>query len=477
MNALSGVSDPTRRNALLALIPFSVAVGLAVAHSASPVVIGAALGIIPAILLQAAVVRNLFIGIVVFLIVEYLQPGFRIPALAVVRPALVVAGSLLLGWILNAMQHRVKLVANWQVKSYIVFFVMSAASAFGAISVGMVGQTLITMAKSLAVFFVVYSIVNTVDKLRRLIWTYVVLHLILAALALPLFFTTGDRNFGDLGGGFLGDENDSAMALVIMIPYAYFMISETKSKLFRVILALGSLASSASVLFSFSRGAFVGFCTMVGYVWSKSTRKGAAAAALVVMLGVLFVAMPAEYWDRIESVKDYNTEGSAQGRIDAWRGGLRMLAASPLTGAGLGNFNRTYGSRYNTISTRWTAAHSLYVQFIGELGVPGVIFLVTTIILTFRGFRRVRHGCRNDDDPDRRSLLTIARAGECGFATYLVTTAFLNSMAYPHLWHFGAISGCAVLALEDLDRRRAAQAEEAPAPIAVVGAQETTATG
>jgi hypothetical protein len=40
---------------------------------------------------------------------------------------------------------------------------------------------------------------------------------------------------------------------------------------------------------------------------------------------------------------------------------------------------------------------------------------------------------------------------ECGFVTYLVTTFFLNSMAYPHLWHFGAMAGFGALVLRRLN--------------------------
>ncbi|MGD8395435.1 MAG: O-antigen ligase family protein, partial [Candidatus Eiseniibacteriota bacterium] len=180
------------------------------------------------------------------------------------------------------------------------------------------------------------------------------------------------------------------------------------------------------------------------------------------------ILMPPEWYDRIESIQNYSSEGSAQGRLDAWKGGIHMMADSPIFGVGLGNFNRTYGTLYNTINTRWTAAHSMYIQFIAELGVPGLIYIVTVIILTFRTLARVRRACDRRDEPEYRTLQAITRGAECGFVAYLISTTFLNSMAYPHLWHFGAVAGCALVALRKMQREERDQLE-------LVAARETAA--
>jgi len=448
-----GLIDWLRRYPVLLLIPVSILIGFMLAVSGSPLIVGALLALVPVVMVEIAFIRNLFLGVAAYLVMEYLQPGFRFPALAVVRPSLLITAALFVAWLLNVMQHRTRMVLNWQVKSYVVFILLAALSSFDAISTGKVLKTLMLMFKTLAIFFIIYSIVNTVPKLRQLIWTYVTLHLILGLMAFALFFTTGQRNMGDLGGSFLGDENDAAMALLIMIPYTYFMFGQTKHKLIRVALIVSITLSSGAVLYSFSRGAFIGYASMMLYVWGNSQKKHLATVVLIIAAVTVMGVMPSTYWERIESTKNYGEEGSAQGRLDAWRGGVEMMLDKPLTGVGLGNFNRTYGTNYNTINTRWTAAHSMYIQFIAELGVPGLIFLALTIFLTFKTFRHIRRACRGRLEPEYVTLNAIARGGECGFAAYLVATVFLNSMNHPHLWHFGAVAGCGILALKDLQRR------------------------
>ncbi len=464
---LDAVSVLRQKPALL-LVPASIAVGVLLVMPVPEKVILGIFVAAPLLMVQVAIIRNLFLGVILFLIMEYLQPGHRLPALGEVRLTFLISGSLLLAWILNLARHRVPISLNWQIKSYLLFGIMGIFSTYNAISIGMAGLVLFQIAKTLIVFTVMFSVVRSIERLERLVWLYVILHIILAVIGFGIFATTGKRQFGDVGGGFLGDENDSAMALLIMVPYMYFLLPRAKRTLLRLVLLGGMILSSITVLFSFSRGAFVGFLAMVLYMWGKSSHKLKVGLALLAGVLILFAIMPREYWKRIESTKDYTWEGSAQGRIDAWKGGLKMLRDSPIFGCGIGNFSRTYGTRYNTINTRWTAAHSMYVEFIGQLGIPGILFLVGTIVITLRTFARVRRAARRRAEEEFRSLEGIMLGAECGFVTYLVTTFFLSSLAYPHLWHFGAMAGFGALAQKRLD------AELGPPLGAVHGSPEWT---
>jgi probable O-glycosylation ligase (exosortase A-associated) len=466
MNAIARASQDVagflRQKRALLLVPISIAVGALLVMPASQVVVLATLVAAPLLMAQFAIIRNLFIGVVIYLIFEYLQPGFRIHALRVIRPTALVAAALVLAWILNVIRHRVPLVINWQVKSYLILLFLGLLSALQAISAGMVAVNLFALAKTFVVFWVIFSAVRKYQQLWRLTWVYVILHVILAVGGFALFVTAGQRRFGDVGGSFLGDENDSAMALLIMIPYMYFLLPLTNRFRSRAFLGAGMLLGSLTVLFSFSRGAFVGFMTMVLYIWWKGGKRFKTGIILALLVLAIFAAMPAEYWDRIESTKNYTTEGSAQGRLDAWKGGIRMMIDSPLLGCGLGNFSRAYGTMYNTISTRWTAPHSLYIEFIGQLGVPGLIFIISVIYLTLSTIGRARRMVRGLDGEEPRSLERIMLGAECGFVTYLVSTFFLGSLQYPHLWHFGMMAGVGLTVARDLRAKAAPALGEVP---------------
>lgn len=427
----------------------------------------AILAIAPLVFLQMAIIRNLFLGIAMYLVFVYLQPGFRIPAIRAIRPTLLISAALLVAWVLNVIRHRVPVIINWQVKAYFIFLLLGFFSLFTAISKGMVVEVWIDIAKTLVVFWVMFSVVRTPAELLRTTWLYAILHVVLAIAGFALFATEGTRRFGDLGGSFLGDENDAAMALLIMIPYMYFLWPVTRRKLGRLVLFAGMTFAGLTVLFSFSRGAFIGFLAMVLFMWLKSARKIRAGAVMLVMVVVFFAIMPPAYWERIRSVKNYTTEGSAQGRLDAWKGGFQMMLDNPLFGCGLGNFQRTYGTSYNTVSARWTAAHSMYIEFIGQFGVPGLLYLVSVIVLTLHTFRRARDLTRYVHSADATVVKQVMLGAECGFYTYLVATFFLSSMEYPHLWHFMAMSAMGLTA----SRLAAAAGGETPRLHGVPGAR------
>jgi len=468
--AVHETRDFLRENGLIVfLLPVSLLVGYLIVLGPLPdyVILLAVVALPFLLLVQFAVIRDLAIGIVIYLVLEYLQPGHRIHVIRAIRPALLISGAIMVGWVINLIRHRVPLVLNWQVKSYLLLLLIGSFSAFNAISIGMAAENLITLAKTFAVFTVMFSAIRSFDQFRQLTWVYILLHVLLGIGAFALFATGGERRMGDLGGSFLGDENDSAMAVLIMIPYMVFMLSVTHRTRTRLILYAGILFCSLAVLFSFSRGAFLGFLTMVLYFVAKAKgrRKLRAIFLLVLAAVVLLAVMPQQYWERIESMTGYATEGSAQGRLDAWKGGVQMMIDSPLFGCGLGNFARTYGTRYNTLNTRWTAAHSLYIQFIGELGVPGLLFIVFYIYLTFRTLHRARRIVRQLDTQEGLVLEKILLGVEGGFLSYLVCTAFLNSLHYPHLWHFGAMAGLGLISARKLlstARPRLGQVSAAP---------------
>jgi probable O-glycosylation ligase (exosortase A-associated) len=448
-------SDLNQRLAwFLALLVVSVGAGLATLRSDEPVAIAAVLAITPILVAILAMVHRLFLGVALYLLCEYLQPGFRFHALAPLHPTFAIALGLTIAYVLNLLVRRVSLnVQNWQPKAYLIFLLIVGASAYSAISVPRVFWAAVDILKTLSIFFIFIQIVDSVERLRRLVWIYIMVHFLLGLIGIAMFATFAGRRFGDVGGGFLGDENDSAMALLVMLPYVYFLMQIVRGRAVKLFLAVAMAVGSSAVLFSFSRGAFLGFIATIVYLWIKSSRKVTAAIGLAALLALFLTLMPGEYWERIESISAYQTEGSAQGRIDAWKGAIEMLVDHPLVGVGADNFNRTFGEHYNRNSARWTAAHSLYCQIIGELGLAGCIFVVWFLVRNFRDLARLRRRLAGQPRGSAAHQLYLLCLGiECGLVSYLITTFFLNSLFYPHLWHFSAMVAIATNCLRRLER-------------------------
>ncbi len=63
---------------------------------------------------------------------------------------------------------------------------------------------------------------------------------------------------------------------------------------FELLVELLDVTGILTVLFSFSRGAFIGFLAMVLYMWAKTEKKLQAGLAIVGTLVVFFAIMPPE---------------------------------------------------------------------------------------------------------------------------------------------------------------------------------------
>jgi putative inorganic carbon (HCO3(-)) transporter len=197
-----------------------------------------------------------------------------------------------------------------------------------------------------------------------------------------------------------------------------------------------------AIVASQSRGATLGLACVLFYLWLRSNRKALSIAAIAVVGVVVLAYAPKEYFDRLGTITNYQSEGSAMGRVHAWQGAMRMMADSPLLGVGAGTFPQAYGTRYNTTgSGGWLTAHSSYFLVIGEMGLPGIL---TFLILVFGGIRRnikVRKAILARAGPDEAQhppavkeaarMLYLTSAAMIGFAA---AGTFLSAAYYPHVF-------------------------------------------
>jgi len=89
------------------------------------------------------------------------------------------------------------------------------------------------------------------------------------------------------------------------------------------------------------------------------------------------------------------------------------------------------------------AAHSLYFTLLAELGIVGVVIVVSLVIFNFRENRAVRRlyktlHASGTTPPERLQqfyiLNVLTRANDAAMVAYLVTGAFLSVLYYPHFW-------------------------------------------
>jgi putative inorganic carbon (hco3(-)) transporter len=142
---------------------------------------------------------------------------------------------------------------------------------------------------------------------------------------------------------FLGDGNDFALSAAIALPMCLYLYQSARGSLARGLYIVGGLALFGAILGTQSRGAALAIIAMVFYLWTLSQNKGKATVFIIGGL-IIVLAMASEaYVTRMQSIAHYQEDGSAQGRLLAWRPASEMALRRPLLGVGPGCFPLAFG--------------------------------------------------------------------------------------------------------------------------------------
>jgi probable O-glycosylation ligase (exosortase A-associated) len=313
------------------------------------------------------------------------------------------------------------------------------------------------------IYWVLSRELLTIEKIKGVFTVLIVVHLILAALTPEMFTDPGERHY-IASATFLGDGNDYALSVDIVIPLCLFLMLEAKTILQRLMWAGGLAILVIGVILSQSRGGTMALVAMGVYYWFKSDKKlvtgGLAVAAVVAVLALA----PSQYFERMNKLSNVEEDGSAQGRIHAWEAGTQMALHNPL-GVGAGQFPANY-TRYTLYKdeTRWKTAHSIYFLILGEMGFIGLALLLFYIVYNLAANGRLARQVKaRPPTPQTVTEARLLASLSAGLLSYALAGAFLSAAYYPHMWVLAGL----LVAARRLVREGARTAEVttlAPAP-------------
>ncbi len=393
---------------------------------------------------------------IAYLACEYLQPGVKYPILAPFRPVLIVGVLAGISSIAYLYSRRGRpLVFGTQTKIMLVTLAFMGASLIGAYVQQRAFDFWMMLAKRLVFLFLMINVIDTLAKLRGLLHALLLIHVIVAVNGLQAFQTTERAPREALAGvlaSFLGDPNDFALAMNVIVPYAMFLIFSTRIAWARFLKAGCVVLYALSIVFTFSRGGFVTLLFIVFYVLMKSQKKLLAATLAGVLLLVLIAVIPQSYWERMQTIGAYQDDGSATRRLWAWEAGWKMALDNPILGMGPGNFETGYGLFYRPHEAQyarwapesWVSPHSIYFQVMGELGFVGLGLFGLLAGSTFRAQQALLRRYRAHEGKARSEDREFAKAACCAMQTsllaFLIGGAFLSAAYYPYLWLNAALT-------------------------------------
>lgn len=286
--------------------------------------------------------------------------------------------------------------------------------------------------------FVTLMVMTTRERLNLLVWI-IVLSIGFFGIKGGLFVlhTHGEYMVEGPPDSFITGNNSIALALVMIFPLMRYLQLNTKNIWIRLGLAGAMVLCTFAILASYSRGAFLAIAAMGLYLVLKSRRRFTIllAAALVVPLVLSF--MPEKYYERIETIRSYQEDASAQGRINAWWFAYNIAKVRPIIGGGFQVFNKDLFKTYAPDPNDVHDAHSIYFQVLGEHGYVGLLMFLTIGLLTVRNGAWIRRAVKGREELNwARDLAGMVQVSLLGYA---VGGAFLGLAYFDLYYHLVAI--------------------------------------
>ena len=227
-------------------------------------------------------------------------------------------------------------------------------------------------------------------------------------------------------GGFIGGNNEIALALIVVIPLMRYLQLQATNRWVRHGWSAAMLLSAAAALGSHSRGALLAIAAMAVFLWLKSPKKAGFGVFLLLAGMLLVIFMPENWSDRMHTIGSYEEDASAMGRINAWWTAVNVARAH-VTGAGFDMYSPVIFSRFAPDPRDIHAAHSIYFQVLGEHGFIGLFLFLAIWWSVWRMARSITN--TKSTDPSLLWAKQLAAMCQVSLVGYFVGGAFL-SLAY-----------------------------------------------
>jgi probable O-glycosylation ligase (exosortase A-associated) len=338
------------------------------------------------VLMMAGLMRP-YIGLLALLIVMELQPAELYPTLAPLHLERVAAVLLLISFLIHGEKWRFPAPTRWFLAFYGAMVVSIPLAFWRTNSVASCFSFLET------VVYVLFAtaLLTTEARIRGFILTEILLVAWLGGSALYnyhrgiwLVRMNIERAVGITSSA--GDPDTLAATLLLSIPLCLALMTRGNPGWMRWI-GLGTICMAlVTILDTGSRGAALGVVFLVAILIFRKRKNLIFLPVVVALSPVVWLAIPAQYKARYETVDHLKGDASYQVRILSWKGGIAMFEHNPLTGVGAGNYTYANGNGYwpGPRHRFYLNAHSLYFKLLGELGLIGIITFGGYTLCVFR---------------------------------------------------------------------------------------------
>lgn len=406
------------------------------------------LGSVPVILMRP------YVGFVMWFVISFMNPhqlayGF----ISTMPVAMLIAGSTILGFV--AYREPKRMPIDMTTGMIMVLGVWITVTTLVSLRPDIAWPDWNRTIKVFAMTVLMIPLITNRERLHGVIWAIVI--------SLGFYGVRGGLFTIVSGGGgrvvgpdntTLGDNNQLAAALIMILPLIRYLQNQTKDRFVRIGLMFAMGLTVVSVFGSYSRGALIGLGFMFLWMLRASRHRGAILLAAIFGVGMLTLVMPASWYARMNTIDSYQQDESMAGRLDAWRFAFRLAMDRPLTGGGFHIYSdapRFFALVPDAPMTH--AFHSIYFEALGEHGFVGLGIFLALVGAGLLKTAQIRS--RTRQDPAQAWAYELASMVQVSIVGYLVAGALLELTFFDL---FYAIVILPTLAAIVLDRQKEAEA-------------------
>ena len=334
---------------------------------------------------------------------------------------------------------RQKKLNPWSAETMVLLLLILWISFTSLFAVNPEGahEGLIKVLKIQVFIFLTILLISDKKKLDTFIWV-VVLSIGYYGVKGGIFTiaTGGNSRVWGPEGTFIGGNNEVALAMLMTVPLMRYLQLQATHKYVRLGLIAAMLLTAAAILGSQSRGAFLGIMAIGAFFWWKSPYKLGASVLVGVVATMVLAFMPQEWWDRMGTIKEYDEDDSAMGRINAWWVAFHM-ANDRLTGGGMEMFTAESFAKYAPNPYDVHDVHSIYFEMLGEQGWIGFALFMTLALLTWRKCANLTKQGR--EDPANKWQADLGPMLQVSLIGYFVSGAFLGMSYFDYYYDLVAM--------------------------------------
>lgn len=354
------------------------------------------------------------LGLIASLLIRFQD---RFEAIAAIPTFQIIALALIIGMILHSDQINKpalkmdRLIAGFAGYVFVGIVLMNRSAAI---------EQMTGLLSSILIYFLVTRLVTSRRQLVGLLVFLSAVTVGLGAESLASYYVEFASPFsnpttGRLQGlGYYANANEFGKLMCTAIPFTAILMFRGNF-IWRLVALAAIILMVIVVAETLSRTCFVALILILGAaIMLRSPGQMIKKVVIASVCGILLLYslsyLPGPLQERAQSITQYSTDKSFQGRVRAWDQGFKMVSWYPIFGVGKGQWAEYHGR----------SPHNSFVQVLAETGIPGFILFMSIVWTAFRNVTESLAAVRDSKLLDLRIIGLAIGSSYVGYLFYIL---------------------------------------------------------